>query len=187
MTNRSKDINTSFSSIYELALLRRFDFSSKLQRMTTITKSINESFFKAFCKGSPEKVRSLCNPETVPKNFDKVLEEYTSKGFRVLGMAAKMINMNFKVSQVVNRETVEKNMIFLGLLIVKNKLKTATKHSITSLDNADIRMVMATGDNILTATCVARECNIIQNSQPLFACEIDDGNLVWKKLEVQME
>ena len=183
MTNRSKDINTSFSSIYELALLRRFDFSSKLQRMTTITKSINESFFKAFCKGSPEKVRSLCNPETVPKNFDKVLEEYTSKGFRVLGMAAKMINMNFKVSQVVNRETVEKNMIFLGLLIVKNKLKTATKHSITSLDNADIRMVMATGDNILTATCVARECNIIQNSQPLFACEIDDGNLVWKKLD----
>ena len=44
-------------SHYEIGIVRRFDFSSKLQRMTTITKNINETYFKAFCKGRPEKVK----------------------------------------------------------------------------------------------------------------------------------
>jgi magnesium-transporting ATPase (P-type) len=38
-------------------------------------------------------------------------------------------------------------MIFLGLLIVKNKLKERTKDSLIKYDNADLRMLMATGDN----------------------------------------
>ena len=35
--------------------------------------------------------------------------------------------MNLKMSQAVPRDIVEKNMIFLELLIVKNKLKSATQ------------------------------------------------------------
>jgi len=62
--------------------------------MTVIGKNLNENYFKAFCKGSPEKIKELCNPSTIPLNFEEVLNSYTTKGYRVLGMAAKSINMN---------------------------------------------------------------------------------------------
>ena len=103
-------------------------------------------------------------------------------------MAAKGLKMDFHQSQSISREDVEKNMIFLGFLIVKNKLKEKTKESLIKYDEADLRMVMATGDNILTAICVSKECNLIRKNQEMFSCELEkDENgkevLTWKKIE----
>ena len=182
------DILENLKGKYALGIVKRFDFSSKLQRMTTISKNINEDYFKAFCKGSPEKIKDLCKPATIPLNYDNILNQYTSKGYRVLAMAAKGLKMDFQQSQTISREDVEKNMIFLGLLIVKNKLKEKTKDSLTKYDQADLRMLMATGDNILTAICVSRECNLIKQNRDMFSCELEKGPndkeiLKWHKIE----
>ena len=175
---------------YEIAIVKRFDFSSKLQRMTTIGKNLNENFFKVFSKGSPEKIRELCDQSTIPENFDEVLNSYTTKGYRVLGMAAKSVILNFNQSQVIKQQAVEKNMIFLGLLIVQNKLKEKTKDSLAKYDKADLRMMMATGDNILTAICVSKECNLIPQNKEMVSCEIENENgidkLKWNKLEEEI-
>ena len=184
----NENIKDKLKERYEIGIVKRFDFSSKLQRMTTISKNINEDYFKAFCKGSPEKLRDLCKPETIPLNFDTILNSYTTKGYRVLAMAAKGLLMDFQQSQSISREDVEKNMIFLGFLIVKNKLKEKTKESLIKYDEADLRMVMATGDNILTAICVSKECNLIKKNQEMFSCELEkDENgkevLRWRKIE----
>ena len=177
---------------YEIGVVRRFDFVSKLQRMTVICKNINENYFKVFCKGSPEKIKKLCKPETIPSKFNNTLDYYTSKGFRVLALATRSLKIDFKQSQKIKREQVEKNMIFLGLLIVRNKLKDATPSTIITLDNADLRMVMATGDNILTAISVSKECNLVKNNQEIYSLEIKnnkDGNqiLKWKKISDSKE
>ena len=184
----NEKISDKIKERYELGIVKRFDFSSKLQRMTTISKNINENYFKAFCKGSPEKLRELCKPETIPLNFDNTLNTYTSKGYRVLAMAAKGLVMDFQQSQSISREEVEKNLIFLGFLIVKNKLKEKTKESLIKYDEADLRMVMATGDNILTAICVSKECNLINKNQEMFSCELDKSEngkevMIWNKIE----
>ena len=155
--------------------------------MTIIGKNLNENFFKAYCKGSPEKIKGLCNRSTIPASFDETLNTYTKKGYRVLGMAAKSIKMNFQQSQTITREFVEKNMVFLGLLIVQNKLKEKTKESLAKYDEADLRMLMATGDNILTAICVSKDCNLIRQNTEMVSCEIENVNgvekLKWNKLE----
>jgi cation-transporting ATPase 13A2 len=57
---------------------------------------------------------------------------------------------------------VETGLDFLGFLIMQNKLKPVTTKVIKELNEANIRTIMATGDNVLTAISVARECNIIQ-------------------------
>ena len=188
---RLQNNDTNIESLkgkYALGIVKRFDFSSKLQRMTTISKNINEDYFKAFCKGSPEKVKDLCKPDTIPLNFDNVLNSYTTKGYRVLAMAAKGLKMDFQQSQSISREDVEKNMIFLGFLIVKNKLKEKTKESLTTYDQADLRMLMATGDNILTAICVSKECNLIKKNQEMYTCDLEKNQsgkeiLKWRKIE----
>ena len=188
--NEKEDINSILEKNkgrYEIGVVRRFDFVSKLQRMTVICKNINENYFKVFCKGSPEKVKKLCKPETIPSKFSNTLDYYTSKGFRVLALATRSLNIDFKQSQKIKREQVEKNMIFLGLLIVRNKLKNATPSTIITLDNADLRMVMATGDNILTAVSVSKECNLVKNNQEIYSLEINNNKndkqvLKWKKI-----
>jgi cation-transporting ATPase 13A2 len=172
---------------YEIGIVNRFDFSSKLQRMSVLTKNVNEPHFKAFCKGSPEKIRELCKPNTIPSNFNDILNKYTTKGLRVLALATKMLKMDYFQSQKIQRETVESNMIFLGLLIVQNKLKTETGPSIETLQDANFKMVMATGDNILTAISVAKECLLINNDIPVWSCEVvkesNTNQLIWNLVE----
>lgn len=74
-------------------IIRRFDFSSKLQRMSVITSSI-ESNLTAIVKGSPERIRELCLSESIPSNFDEILNTYTQQGYRVLSMASKNLDPN---------------------------------------------------------------------------------------------
>lgn len=63
--------------------------------------------------------------------------------------------------QKMSREEAESNLEFLGFIIFENKLKQTTTHVIDELKRAGIRNVMCTGDNILTAISVARECGLI--------------------------
>lgn len=62
----------------EIAIIRRFEFSSKLQRMSVIVRNLNENKFRLHIKGSPEKLRELCDPNSIPSSFHKILNFYTS-------------------------------------------------------------------------------------------------------------
>lgn len=168
----TEDEEYIFSNHYELGIVRRFEFSSKLQRMSVIVKNANESYYKAFCKGSPEKIKELCKSETIPDDFNDTLSKYTSKGFRVLGIAMKVLKMSYVQSQQVQREVIEKNMIFLGFLIFQNKLKDRTRNTIETLQQANLKMLMATGDNITTAVSVAKECLLINQFHPIYQFDL---------------
>ena len=183
LSNKKDEEDNIINDHYELGVVRRFDFSSKLQRMSVIVKNVNENYYKIFCKGSPEKIIELCKEETIPDNFNEILTNYTSKGFRVLALSFKLMKMNYIQSQEIIRDKVENNMIFLGLLIVQNKLKEETKNSIELLSKAGLKMVMATGDNILTAISVGRECNLINNTSNILTCEIENKQLIWNYIE----
>jgi len=57
--------------------------------MSVIVKDFLSGYYKAFVKGSPEKIRELCTRDSIPSNFDEILQIYTESGFRVLAVAAK--------------------------------------------------------------------------------------------------
>jgi magnesium-transporting ATPase (P-type) len=81
---------------YELAIVKRFDFESKLQRMSVIVKNMKDGSFRAYVKGSPEKVAELCREESLPADYAKQLEVYTLKGYRVIALAVRFLeNINF--------------------------------------------------------------------------------------------
>ena len=181
--NEMEEIDRVMEEHYELGIVRRFDFVPKLQRMSVIVKNVNENYYKVFCKGSPEKLKELCLPETIPANFNDILNKYAIKGFRILSMGFKTIKMSYVQSQQITREKAESKLIFLGLLIVQNKLKPETKPTLNILENAGLKMVMATGDNILTAISVSKECELIKKNSLVYSCEIEGNNLVWNTIE----
>ncbi|RXM95755.1 putative cation-transporting ATPase 13A3 [Acipenser ruthenus] len=134
-----------------------------LQRMSVVTRLLGEKCMDAYLKGAPEVVASLCKQETVPHNFSEVLEGYTKQGFRVIAVAHRKLEskLSWHKVQNVSRDTIESNMQFLGLIIMQNKLKAETPGVLADLRRASIRTVMVTGDNMLTAISVARDCGMI--------------------------
>ncbi|CAG08103.1 unnamed protein product [Tetraodon nigroviridis] len=150
-------------SVYEIGIVRQFPFSSTLQRMSVVSRLLGEKRMDAYMKGAPEVVASLCKKETVPGNFSEVLEGYTKQGFRVIALAHRRLEskLTWHKVQNVNRDHIEVNMDFLGLIIMQNKLKAETAGVLHDLQKAHIRTVMVTGDNMLTAISVARDCGMI--------------------------
>uniref|UniRef100_A0A8C7LY25 ATPase 13A3 n=1 Tax=Oncorhynchus mykiss TaxID=8022 RepID=A0A8C7LY25_ONCMY len=148
---------------YEIGIVRQFPFSSALQRMCVVARLLGEKRMDAYLKGAPEVVASLCKKDTVPEDFADVLEDYTKQGFRVIALAHRRLEskLTWHKVQNVNRDQMEANMEFLGLIIMQNKLKAETAGVLEDLRRAHIRTVMVTGDNMLTAISVARDCGMI--------------------------
>uniref|UniRef100_UPI00398F77AB polyamine-transporting ATPase 13A3-like isoform X3 n=1 Tax=Pristiophorus japonicus TaxID=55135 RepID=UPI00398F77AB len=146
-----------------IGILRQFPFSSALQRMTVIAKNLDEQSLVAYCKGAPETIVKLCTKESVPDDFLEVMESFTQCGYRVIGLAFREFKGALKESDIknVNREFVEQNMTFTGLVILENKLKKVTSMVFSELLKAEIRVVMITGDSTLTAIQVAKESGMI--------------------------
>ena len=55
---------------------------------------------------------------------------------------------------------------------MQNKLKPVTTSIIQTLNQAKIRTIMATGDNVLTAISVGKECNIIEGESEVFLGDV---------------
>ncbi|XP_018422660.1 PREDICTED: probable cation-transporting ATPase 13A4 [Nanorana parkeri] len=172
-------------------VLFQYPFSSAMQRMSVITEVIGgDGELTVYMKGAPEMVASFCRPETVPEDFSHELEIYTFQGLRVIGVAHKILrNANKDDLESTEREDVECDMEFLGLLILENRLKPETQPILEELNTANIRTVMITGDNIQTATTVAKNCAMIpEDSQVILveACKPEGCSLAsvtWKLLE----
>uniref|UniRef100_A0A8C5KNQ8 Polyamine-transporting ATPase 13A3 n=1 Tax=Jaculus jaculus TaxID=51337 RepID=A0A8C5KNQ8_JACJA len=150
-------------AIYEIGIVRQFPFSSALQRMSVVARVLGDKKMDAYMKGAPEVIASLCKPETVPVDFETVLEDYTKQGFRVIALAHRKLEskLTWHKVQNISRDIIENNMDFMGLIIMQNKLKQETPAVLEDLHKANIRTVMVTGDNMLTAVSVARDCGMI--------------------------
>ena len=153
---------------YQLDLIKRFDFVSKLQRMSVLVKNSKENYFKVYCKGSAEKIRELCRPETLPSNYNRIMNSYSNQGLRVFAISFKLLKMHYLQSEKLSRESVEHDLIFLGFFIVKNKLRPRTKKTIDILTDVEISTLMSTGDNVFTAASVAKECHIVPDDQIIY-------------------
>lgn len=148
-----------------------------------------------YVKGAPECMIDICrrdscellesmqNPligsngsSVVPVDFDDLLSFYTHRGFRVIACAAKHIEtLNWIEVEKMRRQDAESDLDFLGFIIFQNKLKPSTTGVIDELNDANIRKVMCTGDNILTAVSVAKECNLIDRAGHCFIPHFVDG------------
>lgn len=101
------------------------------------------------------------------------MSNYSKEGFRVIGFATKVLeNLNYKEVMRIERADCEKQLTFLGLLVMENKLKKETNVVIQELNEAKIRTIMATGDNVLTAISVARQCSILNQENEVFLGEL---------------
>ncbi|KAM4771102.1 putative cation-transporting ATPase 13A4 [Rhinophrynus dorsalis] len=182
--------NAVIKSVEGITVLFQYPFSSSMQRMTVITEVIGGDELVVYMKGAPEMVAKFCKPETIPDEFFDELERYTFQGLRVIGVAYKNLkNQNRHDLESIEREDIESDLDFLGLLILENRLKPETRAILEELNAAKIRTVMITGDNIQTASTVAKNCGLIPEDSKVIIVEAhgpedsSPASVTWKLME----
>ncbi|KAJ5179631.1 hypothetical protein N7492_002841 [Penicillium capsulatum] len=166
----------------ELGVLRNFEFVSHLRRASVVVRQFGDNGASVFVKGAPESIRDICVPESLPSDYDELLNYYTHKGYRVIACATRYERkLSWMKVQKLTRAEAESNLEFLGFIIFENKLKPSTSRVISELNHAGIRNIMCTGDNILTAISVARECKMVGPNEHCFIPHfVEDPGLVSK-------
>lgn len=85
-------------------------------------------------KGSPEKIKSICVPNSIPARFDEELKYYTREGYRVIALSYKPLLEN-EIEESKERDIYENNLLFAGFIVFENKLKLETISNISLLQS----------------------------------------------------
>ena len=87
----------------------------------------------------------------------------------------------------IERDGVENDLTFIGFIVMENRLKQVTTSIIEDLNRANVRTIMVTGDNVLTAISVARTCGIVGGDQRIYLGELNEqqkGGVKWSDFEM---
>ncbi len=172
----------------KVRVIKRFEFASSLQRMSVIALDKQSRSLILFVKGSPEIIQTLWTNNTIPGNFAIMLEKYAREGLRVIAVSYRFLDgYDGEKIRVCKREEVEKDLNLLGFIVMENKQKPETLSCVQQLQEADIPVIMATGDNGLTAISVGRKCGIFDAHKDSFLGDVYDNNadswIKWSKIE----
>ena len=151
-----------------------FDFS---RRCLSVAVEIDNKD-ELITKGAVEEILNICTTfeykgQTAKltnekiENMRKICKDLNEEGFRVVAICKKIITNNKKDFN----STDEKDMTLLGFIGFLDPPKESAKEAIEGLNNAGIRVMVLTGDNVEVTRCVCNKAGI--NSK-----EIITGNKI---------
>ena len=174
---RQDDINQKYPRIEELP------FDSDRKMMTTFHENFIPGKVVSFTKGAPDILISksssiYLNGEIVPFTEDlkkKVLDvnsKFSREALRVLAMAFRQYD---SLPNEITTETIENNLIFVGLVGMIDPPREEAKEAIKKCKNAGIKTVMITGDYKETAFAIAKQLGMADHeSQAMMGQELDN-------------
>lgn len=145
-------------------ILQAFPFSSELKHMTTILR-VDEKVI-AYVKGSPECIFRMCDiAEGDQKKINRFITQAQAKAMRVIAFAHKELYAIEDFNDEVMHQELERHMVFDGFVAISDPLRTDVYDAVKSCQSAGIGLKILTGDNIVTATAIARELHLLANGQ----------------------
>ena len=171
-----KDIFLKNQSLY-----KQFPFDSKRKRMTTFV--FNEQFpskYRLFSKGGGENAALFCKSYLDPengtikpmddKNKERIkdsIKEFNKDKLRSLYIAYKDITKdeydNCEKLKDDGQLIDQYGMVFLAVFGIRDLLRDGVVEAVRKCQEVSVNVIMVTGNNIVTATAIAKECGILGN------------------------
>ncbi len=134
--------------------------------------------YRLHTKGASEIILELCDrmleadgvriAELTPAARERILgviQRWAGEGLRTVGVAFKDTASLYEQPDgrpYPNAEAdPEEHLVFLGLVGIKDPIRKEVPEAVRLCQRAGLVIRMVTGDNILTASKIARECNIL--------------------------
>lgn len=206
--SRVKAASALFHSVH---VMQRHHFTSALQRMSVVVKCSNQGNSKAgdsssssghqwYClvKGSPEALKTLIIPAGLPSWYADTYERLARAGLRVLALAYKSVSAKERPHEQP-RSWVESDLLFGGFIAFECKVRADSSVVIQSLIQADHKVMMLTGDALLTSLHVAKHVHICEHSKPNLTLNLErsaeaarkksniDCKIYWKLVDKKTE
>lgn len=154
--------------------VKRFPFESVRKRMSSINK-LADGNLCVFVKGAPKEILELSTKivlgndtlDLTPAKKSEItakIDDFAKDGLRILGFAYR--NFETKDAPEASAQTVEKDLIFIGITAMYDPPRPEVKDAISICKKAGIRVVMITGDYQITALSIARQIGIVTSSDP---------------------
>jgi len=182
-------------------------FSSSRKMMLTVSKVKGSELcpgamalesgtkYLTVCKGAPNYIIDLCAEqlkedgsvakltEADKKSILQIVDGYSERALRVLAIAARpMKNLpydenNEDVTTDQKFEACRKQLRLIGLVASIDPERDGVPQSVLAARGAGIRVVMITGDYLLTAIAIAKNVNILQPTDDEETCAMDCAKL----------
>ena len=158
---------------------KKFPFDSQKKRMSIMIS--NKKFptgYRLFTKGGAENALLFCNKYINKKDgkiydFNEENKKYLNN--QIESMNKKMMRSIFIGYSDITEEEYnkgfeadenglyidQKNIIFLSVFCLRDSLRPKVKESVIKCHAAHVNVIMVTGDNIMTATAIGKECHIL--------------------------
>ena len=165
-----------------------FPFSSETKNMTTLVRSADGMI--VYTKGSPEKILSMCTralidgkeeplTDALRSRFDEQISAFQKQAKRTLGFAHK--TMNTVSDYAASRGQIESGLVFDGFAAIADPLRKEVFDAVVQSRSAGVDIKILTGDNIVTASAIAGELNLLDENHAAFEAhtleELDDKAL----------
>ncbi|VAH21116.1 unnamed protein product [Triticum turgidum subsp. durum] len=95
------------------------------------------------------------------RNLEKVINDMAVGSLRCIAFAYKQLNSTTEQSKID-----DDGLTLLGFVGLKDPCRPEVKAAIEACTKAGVAVKMVTGDNILTARAIAKECGIISSNDP---------------------
>ena len=159
---------------------KQIPFDSKRKRMTTFIKhDLSQTGYRLYTKGGAEKVNVYCknylDPETglvkplgdTERYFiSDSVQQFNKQMLRSLYICYKDILEDefenaekFKNSD--GKALDQYDLTFIACVGIRDSLRNGVKDAVAKCHSAGVNVIMVTGDNIITATAIAKDCGIL--------------------------
>ncbi|MFO8100550.1 MAG: HAD-IC family P-type ATPase [Dehalococcoidia bacterium] len=153
--------------------LDEIPFDSEFKYMATLHQDSEGTIL--YVKGSPEVIIRMCQDQAVNGKAEPIesevilqkVDEMAGEALRVLGMACKYVPSD---QRSISLEALD-GMTFLGLQGMLDPPREEVIEAISHCKRAGIRVVMITGDHILTAGAIARQIGIADDTSGVLTGE----------------
>ena len=143
------------------------------RKMMSVVYDINGKDM-IYTKGSLETILNLSSyvllegkevkiDKQIKEKYLEIEEKLSSQGLKVLSFAYKDVKKKIVDKEDYNTE--EKNLVFVGLMGLKDPVRDNIKEAINTCISANIRPIMLTGDNLKTASSIACEVGIAKSDE----------------------
>lgn len=151
MLKYAKNLGILKKDLFAGKKIKEYPFSNETKMMGCVWSKNNEIILAS--KGSPENILTLCKLDSKHlKEINNEINVMQSKGLRVIGVAQKKLNSINDVKDSLTDYELE----YVGIVGLLDPPKENIIEDIKKCKKANVRVVMITGDNGLTASAIAK-------------------------------
>ena len=168
--------------------IAEFPFDSDVKKMSVIFEEVQSKQKHVFTKGAVERIIESCTAifqgeseeeivmtDEIRNHILENMEALAKLGLRVLALASKTWEGEYKKGEEMDRKEIESNLTFRGLVGLYDPPRPESHGAVRQCQKAGISVHMLTGDHPGTARAIAREVGIVPSNMHTLSKEVHDA------------